>query len=417
MGVEEKKNKKIISVFISVFLLLPSIVSAKNETLPHSKGNKYFEYDEVKGWWWYKEEIKDEKGRKKTIKVRVSPKEKIQIEQQNRLLNLLQTQNELLKKQNELLKRIQARLDYAFPNLTPKYGIDSKGKKCIANSSSDCFVFPLQPEALHLPVLAKWLKNPNPKNSTEWLKWQAKYFNHLDKIGYGLRFAFLNGGKNAYPTDASITYFDNPTNMQYSRIREFREKQILKSLQDKIGVLVFLGKNILFEKNNNVYKALWQIGRDKGFWAKNVNLMVVFPDRKSLNAVKKILFTDPSYKADVMTQKAWKKLFNEGKVIVNKDMFKRFNVYVTPSVVMTYKKRDKAFWSVVEIGSLSPKAIRESLIRYLKYQGIITPADLQMGDALNAIQKNVKTPEIKLKNKLDYEEDTDKIILKGENNE
>ena len=145
--------------------------------------------------------------------------------------------------------------------------------------------------------------------------------------------------------------------------------------------------------------------------------MVVFPDKTSENAVKKIIYNAPDYKKDVMTKRAWNKLFKEHRVIVDKKMFRQFNVYVTPSVVLTYKKKDKAYWSVVEIGSLSPDSIRKGLIHYLKYQGIITPADLQMGDSLNSIQKNVKISEPKLKDHLDYGNQTNKIELKGANNE
>jgi len=416
-------NKKIlISSIIGLILggnnLYAYTSSINKSQVNHSKGNKYFEYDEAKGWWWYKEEIKDKNGKKKIIKTKITPQQKIQMEQQNQLLKLLAKQNQLLEKQNKILKKIQTRLDYAFPDLTPKYGINSKGEKCIANNSSDCFVFPLQPEAQHIPVLARWLKNPSPKNSTEWLKWQAKYFNHLDKIGYGLRFAFLNGGKKAYPTDASITYFDQPTNMIYNIAREHREKQILAKLKNKIGLMVFLGKNIAFEMHNKAYKSLWQIAQKTSFWNKNINLVVVLPNKKAEKIIKDIVYKDPHYKSDIVVKRMWDKLFKEHRVIVNSNMFKKFNIYVTPSVVLTYKKKDKVYWSIIETGTLSPISIRKDMIHYLIYEGVIRPADLQMGDALGSIQKGIK-PKFKIKNDFEYKNDVNKIDLdkKGDDNE
>jgi len=149
------------------------------------------------GWWWYEEKYKDPLTKKeKIIKYKLSPAEKAKIDSQNKTNKLLKmlivSQEENKKLQEKILNRSK-----------------KTGEKCLTNSSSDCFVMPVIAEGQHVPVLKNFLRNPSPKNSKEWLKWQATYFNHINKVSNGLRFAFLKGGSDVYSTSTDYTYGDN----------------------------------------------------------------------------------------------------------------------------------------------------------------------------------------------------------------
>lgn len=342
-----------------------------------------FEYDGQKGWWWYKEVI-EKNGEKYKIKTKFSPKEKLLFEQKIK-------QNKLLEKQTKLLKKINERLQYAFPDLTPKYGINEKtGEKCLANSSADCFVMPLQPEAQHVPVLANFLRDPNPKNSEEYLKWQAKYFNHVTNVSYGIRFAFLSKGAEAYPTDAAYMYTDNPGFPISDDIRRMNQLKILNNLKDKIGIMIFLGKNTALEETNTVYRTVYNYQK-KGW--KDISISVVFPSEK----MKK--FVMEKAKEGFLFDKGNKTFWERAKVMVRPDLFEKFNVTITPSVLAVYKlggKNKKYIWQTVSTGSIAPKDVREGIFRFLVYNKVIDPKDLSIMQGANFIQKNVKSEPIKV---------------------
>jgi hypothetical protein len=282
---------------------------------------------------------------------------------------------------------------------------------------------PLQPDAQRIPVLGNWLKNPNPKNSAEWLKWQAKYFNHLDRVAYGLRFAFLNGGKDVYPTDAGLTFFDQPTHMIYNLAKEAREKQIIAKLKDKIGIMLFLGKNLTYEYNNRIYLDLWRLSQPNNFWRNKVNFMIVLPSKKIKERIEHILYTDKAVSTNNV-RAAWLYLEKNHKIIINPNLFKKFNIYMTPSVVLTYKKKDnnnkeKIYYSTIAVGATEFTDIRTKILAFLKYEGLINPKDLSMQDNLRSFQKNLTPSKIDFKNKMRYNEKdgVKSITIKGEENE
>ncbi len=387
-------SKLTLSLIASFSVLSSSIIAAEplgkssgvSGELGVSNGNEAFEYDAANGWWWYKQKTTDNTGKEVETKVKMTPKEKMDYDRETQVIKLLQSQNAKLEK-------VQDRLEYAYPNITPLSTTNSKtGKECVTNSSDDCFVFPLQAEAQHVPVLANWLADPNPTNSKNWLRWQAKYFNHLQKISVGLRFSFLSEGPNAYPTNTTFVYNDNMAMPISERIAENREMEIIKSVKDKLGIMVFLGGNTLLENSLEAYVKVADFGNDS--W-KEINLVVVVPSEEA----KQLLLSKVKTEYQKNVTEFWKK----ANIIVNQELFKKFNVLVTPSVVVTYKTdklnekgKPNIIWQNISTGTASGSFASKGIIQFLTYNEIINPGD--MATAINAaqIQKNMEAPKAKV---------------------
>lgn len=397
-----KISKITLSVLASLTLLTTSSLSAgetkSSETkssgkstgtkgeIGHSTGNEVFEYDAANGWWWYKQKEVDSTGKEVETKIKMTPKEKLDHDRNNKVIALL-------VKQNQKLEKVQERLEYAYPNITPIYTTNSKtGEECVTNSSEDCFVFPLQAEAQHVPVLANWLSAPSPTNSKNWLRWQAKYFNHLQKISVGARFAFLSDGPNAYPTNTTFVYNDNVAFPMSERVAENREKKIIQSMKDKLGLMIFMGGNTLLENSLEAYGKVGKYMNDP--W-NELNIAVVLPSEEAKR--------DILAKAASLHYKEVDSFWEKATIIINPELFKKFNIMVTPSVVATYKTdkemengKKKMIWQTISTGTSGAEFTRKGIIQFLVYNDIINP--VEMATAINAadFQKNMVAPKAKI---------------------
>jgi len=367
------------------------------------KVNEYFEYDAANGWWWYKEKYQD-KDKEFETKVKVTPKEKMKMDKE-------QEKIKLMKEQVKRLSKIQERLEYAYPNITPIYTKNKKtGKKCLTNSSVDCFVFPLQAEAQHVPVMAKWLSDPNPENSKEWLKWQAKYFNHLTDIGYGNKFAYLSGGDKVYATDNFYADGDNLNFPVASKMRTNRETQIISSLKDKLTIMFFLGKTPVMDFAVRADRAFYNW--NKRFY-KDWNFYFVFEDQNKLKKYEEKILSS-GIQSNI---KAWKEQKEKGHIVVKPQYFKKFKIDITPTTVVLYtkdkKKGDKAknvIWQKISTGHILTSNTLKNVVQFLIYNKIIDPAEMSSNKMNETLHKVVNTkPEIK-EDKI-YEEN--KILVGG----
>jgi len=337
-----------------------------------------------KGWWWYEEVYKDKDTNKtKVVKYKLSPSEKAKIESQKKQNKLLQIIAMELKKNTKLQEKILDRLEYAFPNVTPKYTINRKtGEKCLTNSSADCFVMPVIAEGQHIPVLKKFLRNPSPKNSAEWLKWQATYFNHVRQVSNGLRFAYLQGGGKVYPVATDYTYGDSVIFPISDTMRKAREAQQILKLKDKIAYLIFIGQNKNQELNNRFYI---NIAQAQTSFLKDMNIIYIFSSKEAeewfksyvLNYLKKRGYSNP-----------YKYFTNKNvKFTIRPDLYKKYQVRVTPSVVLFYRKDEKTkpLWQTIAVGKVSPNIIRQSTRAFLEYYDIIPQAAYTEDKNLNVI--------------------------------
>lgn len=381
--------KRISFSIITILLLLVNNSYANNSEIDdnskvkeknviNNKGVGVFAYDARVGWWWYQETVKDQDGLDVDIKTKMTNKEKLDFEKSDKMTKLMIINNERLEK-------IQERLDYAFPNLTSIYTVNGKtGEKCLTNSSVDCFEFPLQPEARHVPVMASWLESPTPTNSKEWLKWESKYFNHLGKISVGNRFAFLNGGPSVYQTDTTFVYDDSLTTPTSENNQDIRKSVILDKVKDKLGVMIFLGANTGLESTLDTYSDFKHYNSE---YFKDLNKIIVLPSE----AIKKMIGDRLNEGNIVEAINFWE----TANIVIRPDLFTKFNIMVTPSVVATYKKdKEKdVVWQVVHSGSMGISVVRDSMVKFLIYNDIIKPLELSTAINNAEAQRNMVAEE------------------------
>jgi len=383
-------NYSILKKWISFSFLCFSFVGMHL----YADANSYKNWDDMvkiktrtkfeKGWWWYEEIYKNKETNKtKIIRYRLSPQEKAKLEAQKKQNELLRIIAIELKQNQKLQEKILDRLNYAFPNVTPKYTINRKtGEKCLTNSSADCFVMPVTAEGQHIPVLKRFLRNPSPKNSAEWLKWQAVYFDHIRQISNGLRFAYLQGGGEVYPVATDYTYGDSVIFPISDTLRKARVAQQILKLKNRIAYLIFIGQNKNQELNTHFYINMAQAQTS---FLKYMNIIYIFPSKKSeewfknyvLNYLKERGYINPY------------KYFTSDNVrfTIRPDLYKYYNVRVTPSVVLFYKKdkKSKPIWQTILVGRVSPDAIRSATRAFLEYYSIIPQAAYTEDKNLNVI--------------------------------
>jgi len=368
------------------------------------KLSETFQYDAANGWWWYKEKYEDKDKKTFEVKTKMTTKEKMQKESSDEKIKLM-------KEQNAKLDKIKERLEYAFPNITPVYTKNSKtGKKCLTNSKVECFVFPLQAEAQHVPVMAKWLSNPNPENSKEWLKWQAKYFNHLTNIGYGNKFAYLTGGSKVYNTDNLYNDGDSLNLSKSSNWLRNREYKIISQLDKKVTFLLFLGKTKSLDKLMKAYE-IYNLWNRKGL--KDLNFYFVFPSQKDIEIMEGFVKLSTN-----SNRKAYKEMKEKGLFVVKPKYFKRFNIETTPSAVTTYMKDPKKgengknfIWQRTVTGSIQPASVIKGGVQFLIYNKIVEPKELSTNESIRDIQKDIELDKVKT-NEKDIYKSTQQLKLK-----
>lgn len=348
-------------------------------------------YDAQHGWYWYEEipetETKDKKNNKpqKKIRYKVTPKEKREMDNIERLIAVIEKQTEISQKMLDIL-------EYNFPRRAPKYGVNKKtGKKCIANSSADCYVHPLVPEAQQIPVMAKFLKNPNMENATEYLKWQAEYMNHISNIGYGLSFAYKQGGKDVYPTNSVQTHA-SPTGL-FEDNQNLVKSATIKKLAKNITIYTFLGKTPWLEKKLDIPTLMSaKIGALKYV----DNFVYVYENENSKNWLEAKLSKDGF--------KNQKQSYKFSKQEVDPSKFNKFNIEYTPTSVLVYKnpKNKKEIWQKISF-SASPSSIINSTYDFLVYNGIIKQDNTNPESIMKIKESNMRNNGIFDVNQIPYE--------------
>lgn len=351
-------------------------------------------YDNPNGWWWYQETYIDEETNKEEIvKFKMSPKEKMELDKENKQTELLKIliskQDENKKVNNEILKR----LEYAFPNVTPITTTNKvTGEQCLTNSSSDCFVMPVIAEGQQVPVLKNFIRDPNPENSKEWLKWQATYFNHVGKVSHGLRFAYLKHGADAYPTSTDYTYGDSLINSQSENAKAHREAKVISSIKDNIALMLFVGKNKLFEEANKIHMQTHNWSRT---FLNDLDKVFVFESNEDRDYFLNIIY---KYYGDEKGEKSLTSFWDSAKVVVRPDLYKTYNIKMSPSAVLLYESEDKKknISQTISVGSLAADTIRRQAINFLTYNEIFTPkemaAETNWASPSKDIQKEIPTP-------------------------
>jgi len=355
-----------ISHLISLLLLIvisTTTVSAKNT------GSSFFKYDAAKNWWWYQDINKTK------VPVKLSPKEALKMEKETKTIALLQNMINEQRETKAINIKILERLEYAFPKTTPEMYVDKNGKPCVANSSAGCFVMPVIAEGQRVPVIKDWLRNPSPKNSKKYLKWMARYMKQISDVSNGSRFAFLKDGSEAYPTNTDFSYGDNLFFSKSEKVRKAREGEILVKLKDKLAILLFVGENTFFEKVVGTYKNFYQY---EGTFLEEMPFVVVFPSKEAEDKFRAYVVNEVKVSGD----KRVEKFIKHATFAVRPDLYKKYKIRVTPSVVAFYTgkdektKKDKKMFQTILSGNTNIGAIRTSLMDFLNYNGIISSKEI-----------------------------------------
>lgn len=340
-------------IFFVLFISLVSLqakqsINSETATKPANTGFYYY----------------DDPDTNKTKTIPASPMQQVQAQMMQELIKQM-------KKNNELQEKILKRLEYAFPRTTPEFTINKKtGEKCISNSSADCFVMPVVPEAQNsVPVMAKMLRNPTSENVKKYIEWQAVYFNRAFKIGQGFSLINAQYEREVNKVDGmGYTQMPQSDNKQ-NQMKFLKMSAIFKKLDSKIGIMVFLGKSLEIEREFTPGQIAAISTSSLG---KLSNITYIYDTETSRNRILKEVVKG--------TNPAVAKGFAAIRQTVDPKQFKRFKIGITPTVVMVYRKDDgKMIWQ--KLGhSVSPQANMRMAYRFLQFNNIIKPGEINEND-------------------------------------
>lgn len=271
-----------------------------------------------------------------------------------------------LKSQRKELEEIKKTLN---PN-EPRMIVNSKGEKCLSNSTPDCMDIPVIQEGRNMPALYNFIKEPNEENAKNWLQVQAKLFNHYSQMGFALKFAALNGDENTYPVNALNIYGTPKENITSDLYKD----KILKILDDKkneLGTMVFLGKSKKIEDHWGK-NAIGLLGFKKGTY---YNIALVF------DSIETKRDYDEYYKK--INDQDLKKVYETYPKVISEPLFKKYAINVTPSAVAVYKSKDKEISSVIERGYLTQSSLIHSYENFLVYNKIVDPKEFHSAQIWN----------------------------------
>ena len=251
--------------------------------------------------------------------------------------------------QKEILKVVQN-----IESPKPKE-IVVNGKKCIANSSKECFQMPLTPNAQKIPVYKNWLRKPNEKNTIALTQWQAEYNRRISKSAHLRDFVITKYADKAYPAPMNRFGFDST--MGYHQIvQEENNKLIANSLKSKYELYLYFGKNPQLDYQSfGVYSGLLSEIKD-------VTYHLVFYTQGSKEALK------DSAQTFLELQYLFK---NAKSITVNKRRFAKEHVYTTPTLSLRIKGTRK--FEPVAVGKISSTSAIRRVIKMLEVKDILKP--------------------------------------------
>lgn len=264
------------------------------------------------------------------------------------LAEMLKVQKEQLKTQKKILAILQEQFD---PK--PKMITLPNGKKCIANSSAECFQMPLTPIAKRIPVLKNWLEHRDIKSAAAYIKWQSKYMQEIFKSAYAYDFAVTEYGNKVAQLDYSRPGFEETFGASEVIRDKFKSWEI-NHYKDKFNLYIFLGEN----PDLDVY-SFTSIAR---FFKKHPDLKytIIFktPNEKKafLEAGKIFLIIGDMIKSKNV------------KMVVMPSLFKKLDVYTTPTISLKLKGSNVIH--KVMVGRLNG-ILTSKIINFLKFKGII----------------------------------------------
>lgn len=278
------------------------------------------------------------------------------------LTKILEVGERQLKEQTKIREILEEQYD---PK--PKIITRADGSQCIANSSADCFDFPLIAEAKRIPVLANSLKNPQDQQAVmEWKKWYAVYLNHNFDIGKSWEYDAAQNGSNSFQTDFQRDGYDSAKGY-FHVAKEQHNTRLLNAFGSRgLSVKILLGKT----QELDIY-AMDQIAM---FAKKHPSLPIelVFYNRESAE-----IFSGASHSIDFIGS-----AFSQANVVKRvSNAASDFpeSVQTTPTYSASFKdgKNDKS--KIIKSGKVEAGDLANRVVEWMIFEKIIDPAKLSDG--------------------------------------
>lgn len=213
-------------------------------------------------------------------------------------------------------------------------------KKASEKQEKEEFEFPVLDTAP--PIMKRFLKDPSEENATEYLAWQYKYMQHLKKIGYSIRNAYLRFGGDVYPIQG---YPEGPlASIYYNGVKESMYKKVLEPLKDKLGFIYF------YSQDSPGYKQQSEI---IGFLRNKYNLSI-----RGVSVDENVDYTLPFF------------------TTYNPALAKQFGITQLPSVIAVYDKNGEPRVAGLSAGFTALDMIEQQLVRFLIQEGAVREKDL-----------------------------------------
>ncbi|MDD3465634.1 MAG: hypothetical protein PHE67_00675 [Campylobacterales bacterium] len=366
--------KKNTCLFLAVLLVSSNAFSATptNKKKFSSQVERGYKSDEVERGWVFGDDNDNNKTNNTDEQITVTPDKNNRKGQRDLvaiLEDMLAIQKEHLKEQ----KRIRQILEEQF-DPKPKLITKADGTKCIANSSADCFDFPLIPEAKRIPVMAEYLSHPNDMQKvSEWKRWFSKYLNHTYDIGKANEYEAAANGSTTFQTDYHSGSVDDSYGY-YSVAKAEHNTKIINLFGQK-GLLKL---RILIGKTPTVdLYALDDIAR---FIIKHNNLPIelIFFDNASAS-----IYSDSTSLLSIAKQ-----AFNAPRVVkkIDPSLFTA-GIQNSPTYVPIYNKSGENISKPIKYGKLSSDMLASEIIEWMVYEKIIDPATLNDSKVMKDVGK------------------------------
>lgn len=335
------KKIAIIVTSLAPFLIASSLSTASKA----ERGNQFYEFDDIN--------TSKSKKENKTSNNKSDNKE-------GTIKAILEELLEVAKEQRDIQKDIFDLLSEEI-NPTPQI-VTINGKECIANSSRDCFVMPLTNAAKRIPVLKALLQKPSVETAKNYLQWQAKYFKTGPfKVGRSFQYAMNTYGEEAYPMNITRPAVDSNTGDLGKRKETHRQTLLNKKYNDKtLALYIFLGNESLD------YFSIPQLSK----------ILKEIKNKKSVRLVFKTqLIKDNFLESSKSIENEFvKDEFSKVELLVNKEVFNKNNIYMTPTYMAISLETSKK--QAVAIGRVGKDELNAKIYEWLEQEEIVKKGGL-----------------------------------------
>lgn len=258
--------------------------------------------------------------------------------------------------------------------------VEINGKTCLENSSADCFVMPLANDALRIPVMAEWIKNPSVENALKYYEWQAKYLNHAFDAGYALNFASM---KVPYAFAGVSPIMQGGNNASKDQRNEQLDKVIAKNASG-LELKIFLGKsNFDLDNTTRLFDIYYQMK------SLGVKTRFIFEKIKDLEDFAQFNKKAPNENY----AKHWNAIPKEDKVISPNSFKGDSKIYLTPMFLLSYHdfKKKQNYNEIVGAGREKVESIKERMKNFLLLFKIASPQEFNdQQDSTIPIDNNLR---------------------------